>query len=538
MTDNWADKTDRDDKTSNIGHRNSVALGKVSFFMNISSGIISSTINTFMEATQLKATYIVLVRNLFEALSQFIKIIIGRRSDKLGNRKLFLVIGYGIMPIIKFGFFFSIYCMDIAYLASVIPNVGGIIYGSIQLTERFCDAIRDGVRDTLICDNISKKDRALALGWRRFMACIGSFIGGIFSWMFLRYFIKSEWITDNKLGIQYLFIVRGILEKLYLLAVIPTIASIYILWTRVVDTFHMKRELDLNYERKHNKNLFSIIIYISIGLALITIGIMHMLKKIHIPNTVLFSAAIIVAFFLIKSIYSVLVDTRKAFLQYNNTEERLHRMKTYLILLSIIFFLSTAKFSDAFILQYAKDHYISIIKLPLLFAIYYLQMAIISFGCSVLMSKYNSFYLMLTGFIALPIFNIMMTCGKSHGIYYIAFSTFIYSIHVSIMNCNILSIVSKTIPDQKLGATYIGLVGAVMGTAGLCTSGITWFIERVNLGNKILEFSRDYLPDFINRFFQLNFIPENTKYFVAIIPSIIGISIYLYYQKHLKKELI
>lgn len=182
-------------------------LAFVSFLMNISTSIVTATATTFVEQN-LKNTgsFLVTIRCIAEGFSYFIKALVGVCSDITKRRKMFLIIGYGGVLIIK--------PLFILVALNIFSNyTNGIIYALGQILDRLLNATRDTPRDSLIADATPANMKAQSFGLRRFFASIGSQVGGLLSLIIMFFTCKYS--------------------VLYTVAAIPAFYCVYILYAKV-----------------------------------------------------------------------------------------------------------------------------------------------------------------------------------------------------------------------------------------------------------------------------------------------------------------
>jgi MFS family permease len=196
-----------------------IALSVVSLLMNISTSIISSTAANFVESIlNCNISFIVMIRSFAEGFSYFLKALIGVFSDITKKRKLFLIIGYGSMLIIKPLFVlvtFNIFA----------NNINSFMYAFAQILDRLLNAVRDTPRDSLIADEAPIDLRAQCFGLRRSFASMGSIIGGLLAF-FITLFITKIPKVSLYLGPQ-------LYRILYILAALPAIYSVFYLFKNV-----------------------------------------------------------------------------------------------------------------------------------------------------------------------------------------------------------------------------------------------------------------------------------------------------------------
>lgn len=174
-------------------------VGIVSFFSNTASVVITAFSAEFiihiLGGTPATMGYI---RGLSEALSYLIKMVSGVISDWLGKRKILMLFGYLCAAFAKPMFAF---CQGLG------------LYTSAQVLERVTNGLRDTPRDALIADCAPKELKGTSYGIRQSFAFLGSMVGALVAFFFLRTFGTSE-IT---LRMVYLFAALPILIAVLLI---------------------------------------------------------------------------------------------------------------------------------------------------------------------------------------------------------------------------------------------------------------------------------------------------------------------------------
>ena len=140
-----------------------VVLGLVALCMDISSELVHSLLPLFLVgALGASMLTVGLIEGIAEATAALAKMFSGVISDRVGKRKLLVVIGYGFSAVTK-PFF---------------PLAGSV--GTV-LAARFADRIGKGIRgaprDALIADITPEKIRGAAFGLRQALDTVGAFAG-------------------------------------------------------------------------------------------------------------------------------------------------------------------------------------------------------------------------------------------------------------------------------------------------------------------------------------------------------------------------
>ena len=119
-------------------------------------------------------TQLGLIEGLADAVSQLLKAYSGLWSDRIANRKSFILIGYSLSAVAK-------------PLIGVADGVFGV------LLARSCDRVGKGIRvaprDALIADSLDgAADSGAAFGWHRLMDTLGAFVGPLVTLLLLSKF--------------------------------------------------------------------------------------------------------------------------------------------------------------------------------------------------------------------------------------------------------------------------------------------------------------------------------------------------------------
>ena len=143
--------------------RNIWVLTAVSFLTDISSEMIVHLIPLFLaNVLGVRTLTIGFIEGVAETTASLVKIISGRYSDRLGQRKWLTVAGYGLSTVAK------------PFLA-LATTWQGIF--AVRFTERIGKGIRTAPRDALIADSITPERRGLAFGVQRAGDTAGATLG-------------------------------------------------------------------------------------------------------------------------------------------------------------------------------------------------------------------------------------------------------------------------------------------------------------------------------------------------------------------------
>jgi MFS family permease len=178
------------------------ALGFVSMFMDVSSEMVHALLPVFLVTTLGASVALVgLIEGVSEATGSVVKVFSGWLSDRLGERKLLAVVGYGMAALVK----------------PVFPVAGSPLE---VLAARFVDRVGKGVRgaprDALIADLTEPGTRGAAYGLRQSLDTVGAFCGPL-------------------LAIALMALYAGDIRAVLTWAVVPAVIAVLLLVVGVED---------------------------------------------------------------------------------------------------------------------------------------------------------------------------------------------------------------------------------------------------------------------------------------------------------------
>ena len=129
---------------SRLGFQNVVRLGFVSLFTDVSTEMILGVLPIFI-VKDLGATAAVLglIEGVAEAVNYTFRVLAGVLTDRIGRRKPFVLIGYGLSSIAKPLF--------------AVANSWSQVFG-VRVIDRAGKGTRTSPRDALISDSIAKAE--------------------------------------------------------------------------------------------------------------------------------------------------------------------------------------------------------------------------------------------------------------------------------------------------------------------------------------------------------------------------------------------
>jgi MFS family permease len=147
------------------GLQNVMMMGIVSFFTDFSTEMVLGVLPIFV-VKDLGASRAILgaMEGSAELTSYVLRMVSGSLSDKIGKRKIFVVIGYTLSTVSKPFFVLSSGWLD-AFIVRVVDRMG--------------KGIRTAPRDALIADSVSESISGKAFGIHRTIDQMGAIIGPI-----------------------------------------------------------------------------------------------------------------------------------------------------------------------------------------------------------------------------------------------------------------------------------------------------------------------------------------------------------------------
>ncbi len=193
--------------------KNVRSLGWVSLFNDIASEMIYPLLPLFLN-TVLGAgvVFIGLIEGIAESVSSFLKLFSGWVSDRFRKRKGLILFGYALASITR-------------------PFIGLATSAYHVLFLRFFDRIGKGMRssprDALLSQSCGEEERGKAFGFQRAMDHAGAMTGPLIASLLMAVFTKD-------------------LRIIFLLAFIPSLFCLWILWRGVTDVYPIKNSNGVN----------------------------------------------------------------------------------------------------------------------------------------------------------------------------------------------------------------------------------------------------------------------------------------------------
>ncbi len=153
------------------------ALGFVSMLMDISSEMIHALLPVYLiTVLATSATTVGVIEGIAESTAAVTKVFSGVVSDWIGNRKILVVLGYGLAALTK----------PVFPLATTVSWMVGA-----RFVDRVGKGIRGAPRDALVADLAPAHLRGACFGLRQALDTVGAFLGPLLA-------IVIMWSTGNR----------------------------------------------------------------------------------------------------------------------------------------------------------------------------------------------------------------------------------------------------------------------------------------------------------------------------------------------------
>src|SRR5215211_5847515 len=162
------------------------ALSLVSFLNDTSSEIIYPLLPAFLALTLGATPFAIgLIEGIAESIASILKLFSGYLSDKFGNRKLPVFLGYSLAAVTR------------PFLAFVTSWPQVLV---VRMTDRAGKGIRGAPRDALIAESVEEEKRGFAFGFNRAADHLGAVFGPVAAFVLLYLFAAN---TQNPTILEY-----------------------------------------------------------------------------------------------------------------------------------------------------------------------------------------------------------------------------------------------------------------------------------------------------------------------------------------------
>ncbi len=219
-----------------------IMLGVVSLFTDSASEMIYPLIPVYVAALGSGAIVLGIIEGVAETTAAMVKLISGIISDKIGKRKILVLIGYTISSLIR-------------PLTGVVSAAWQIVI--IRMFDRVGKGIRTAPRDALIASSVDESIRGKSYGFHRAMDHTGAVIGPLLAIITLLVLFIGFGLKDSLLALRWTFI----------LAIIPGILAVFTIIFFVKETTSIKRNASLfkfslkNFDRNFKTYLLIMVLF-------------------------------------------------------------------------------------------------------------------------------------------------------------------------------------------------------------------------------------------------------------------------------------
>ncbi|MDD5502593.1 MAG: MFS transporter [Candidatus Thermoplasmatota archaeon] len=170
---------------------NIILLGIVSFFMDVSGEMIAPLLPIFVTGLGGTAAMVGLIEGVADGTASLMKVFSGYWSDKIGRRKIFVNVGYGLSAVSR---------VFLPFATSWTHVLG------VRFSERVGKGIRNSPRDAIIASSADKDIRGRAFGFHRAMDTAGAVVGPLIVVALILAFKVSDFKTIFMIAIVPAFI--------------------------------------------------------------------------------------------------------------------------------------------------------------------------------------------------------------------------------------------------------------------------------------------------------------------------------------------
>ena len=215
--------------------RNVFAISLVSLLNDASSEIIYPLLPIFISSSLGgSARAIGLIEGTAESISSLLKLVAGYLSDRLRQRKIFVVSGYALAAIAR------------PFLALAISWQQVLV---IRLTDRVGKGVRTAPRDAMIADAVPVEQRGIAFGFHRAMDHGGAVIGPLIGFV-LVYFLISNRDAPTRTEFSWVFILAAVPALLAVLVAMIFMRESQFVTTQAIEVPPISlRGFDRNFKR-------------------------------------------------------------------------------------------------------------------------------------------------------------------------------------------------------------------------------------------------------------------------------------------------
>jgi MFS family permease len=180
------------------------ALSLVSLLNDTSSEIIYPLLPAFLALTLGASPFAIgLIEGIAESVASILKLFSGYLSDKFGNRKLPVFLGYSLAAVVR-------------PLLAFVTSWPQVLV--VRMTDRIGKGIRGAPRDALLASTVSEEARGLAFGFNRAADHLGAVVGPVVAFLLLTYLAADPSTPTAR---EY--------QQVFLFASIPVVLGLFVI---------------------------------------------------------------------------------------------------------------------------------------------------------------------------------------------------------------------------------------------------------------------------------------------------------------------
>jgi len=194
-------------------NRNIFGFGLTSLLSDFCHEMATAVLPQFMQAIGSSAAALGFIEGTADALSSFVKLGAGYRSDKIGHRKTWSVVGYALTAVAKPVFAFA-FAWPLILLGRIVGWLGR--------------GIRGPLRDAMLADSVAPRDRGKAFGFHRAGDTAGAVLGPLAAYAVL------TWASTHAAIVEHVnsWLPRGagahggVFRMIFLMTLVPGLLSV------------------------------------------------------------------------------------------------------------------------------------------------------------------------------------------------------------------------------------------------------------------------------------------------------------------------
>lgn len=180
------------------------ALSFVAFLNDVSSDIIYPLLPAFLFLTLGATPFAIgLIEGFAESVASILKLFSGYLSDKFGNRKLPVFLGYSLAAVVR-------------PLLAFVTSWPQVLV--VRMTDRVGKGIRGAPRDALIAASVEPNARGFAFGFNRAADHLGAVVGPVIAFILLTYLAVDP---NEPTAREY--------QQVFLFASIPVVIGLFVI---------------------------------------------------------------------------------------------------------------------------------------------------------------------------------------------------------------------------------------------------------------------------------------------------------------------